>query len=178
MKPGYIITANHVVAGEDSVRVQREDGTTIFNAKVLWHDPTHDLAAVAIPVEWSNGTSPLACSYKPKAGDHVEAVGNPMGALFVHTWGRIAGTQQSVEGMFAKDAILKNWPEVYLAQIVIAPGNSGGPLFNERGEVVGINVGIMLAPGKNPLDSLDTGLAFVVPASTVCADIKAHEGVS
>lgn len=185
IKPGYVLTANHVVNGAKSVKVMRSDGQTV-DATILWQDENHDVAAVGFSPEFKTHTSVLACDYKPRIGDRIEAVGQPTGLLFVHTFGRIAALGNTVPDDEMKEF---PWPDYFLADLTINPGNSGGPVYaSENGLVVGIATGERViheqvqirVPGGGAVStpmvtSVPTNLAFVVPSRTLCAAVEAHK---
>lgn len=172
VEPGIIITARHVVADTINVTVIREDGTEV-EGKVLWIDQKYDIGVVQITVDGNSVPSQLACSYVPRIGDQVEAVGNPLGVLFIHTWGRIAGLQAAMKGMGPEFS--SPWASFFLTDLSISPGNSGGPLFDLRGRVLGLVVGILTYPSGPMGTSSPTGLSIVVPAADICNLLAQHE---
>jgi len=129
---GYIVTNNHVVAAGKSVDVHMASGETL-PAKVIGTDPATDLAVIRVS---SNGlpAAGLGNSDALRVGELVIAVGNPLGmehtvsAGVVSALGREMATQhgQIIDNIIQTDAHLN-------------PGNSGGPLANSRGEVIGVN---------------------------------------
>ncbi len=138
---GLILTNAHVARGP-AAQVELWDGRR-FNARVTSRDPRRDLAALRIPAEGLHAATPGdSASLRP--GELVMAVGNPLGFVgalstgVVHSLGAIPGMGP------------QRWIR---ADLRLAPGNSGGPLANARGEVVGINTAVV------------NGLAVAAPVS-------------
>lgn len=146
---GYVLTNSHVVGGADSVLVRFHDGTTAA-AEVVDDQPWVDLAVLRVDV-----SSPLpALAFAPSAslhvGDPVAAIGSPLGYSFSMTRGIVSGfdrtyTEQDAVGFVQHDASLN-------------PGNSGGPLLDLHGRVVGVNT-------AGAAESIfDIGISLAVPA--------------
>jgi len=120
---GHVLTCNHVVAG-DMMRVQSSLGEWT-EARVVARDPLHDLAILQGP----SGSIPLTLS-DPKAiaeGQTVFALGHPMGLDFTVSRGVVSSVNRIVRGV----AFLQT-------DVPMNPGNSGGPIVNDNGEVVGV----------------------------------------
>mgnify|MGYP000041236767 CR=1 FL=1 len=129
---GHILTNNHVVKGASSIYVVI-DGDEV-EAKVLGTDPIHDLAVIRIDPTRVAGINPLQLgdSDTVKPGQIAIAIGNPYGLDDTITVGVISGLNRNIggmTGMIQTDATLN-------------PGNSGGPLLNINGQVIGINTAI------------------------------------
>lgn len=134
---GVVITAKHCTDPEGnklkSASVIFDNGGTLvdapsFDATVIWAADKADIAAFKISVNTNVKSAELACR-DPKIGETIEVVGNPLGVDFVHTWGRVAGVvRTSPDG------------EEYLVpvDVAIASGNSGGPVYDAFGKVLGI----------------------------------------
>ncbi|WP_065091518.1 S1C family serine protease [Rhizobium leucaenae] len=155
---GYVITAGHVADGNAKAKLKTSDGREM-DADVLWVNKEYDIAllrAVGLPTVGSS----LDCR-TAKAGEEIQAAGNPMDLEFVSSFGRIAGDVRE----------LGPWRQVLITDITIVMGQSGGPVFEADGRVVGITVGVASAtlPGGiiGATPSL-TGFGMVVPSSTVC----------
>ena len=148
---GYVVTNNHVVENAKAVTVTTNDGKTL-DAKVIGTDPKTDLAVLKVT---EKGDYPFVSFAKeaPRVGDWVVAIGNPFGLGGTVTAGIV-----SAEG---RD--IGNGPYDQYLQIdaPINKGNSGGPTFNLKGEVVGVNTAIFSPSGGS------VGLGFAIPASTV-----------
>ena len=150
-KEGHIVTNNHVIENMDEIQIQLADGRTA-PAKILGTDPLTDLAVLKIEMP---NVSPLALgnSDNVQVGQLVFAIGNPYGFQesvsqgIISAKGRKATSDSSVEA-FQTDAAVNR-------------GNSGGPLVNIRGEVIGVNSSIISESGGNQ------GIAFAIPSNTV-----------
>jgi len=144
---GLIVTNHHVVPGE-TARVTLVDDR-VFDARVIASLPERDLALLKVDAE-ALPALPVGDSASLRPGEIVLAVGHPHGVPGVVTFGVFSrfGPYQGSPG--------KHFREGLLADIELRPGNSGGPLVNARGEVVGINA-MVLGPGT----------ALAVPSATV-----------
>jgi len=148
---GHILTNNHVVDGATTVQVVLDGGKTV-TAKVLGTDPIDDLAVISVDASALTGITPLqfADSSTVKAGQMAIAIGDPYGLPDTITIGIISGLNRSLggssmTGMIQTDAALN-------------PGNSGGPLLDSQGKVIGINTAIESAAGAR-------GIGFAVPSN-------------
>ena len=151
---GYIVTAAHVVGKETKVKLRSEGGKPI-EGTVLWSNAAYDVALIQTDAS-AFGSAKLSCG-EAKRGDTITAMGNPLGIEFVSSTGKIAGKPRKVGP----------WLSVFVTDMTIVMGMSGGPVFNEDGQVIGITVGVMAATvGFSP--SL-VGFGFVVPSSAVCS---------
>ncbi|NUL81260.1 MAG: trypsin-like peptidase domain-containing protein [Armatimonadetes bacterium] len=136
---GYILTNDHVVSGADSVRVIFHDGSST-TGKVL-RDPTGDLAIVKVERKGLPAAS-LGDSGTVKPGQFVFAIGSPFGISQSFTMGIVSGIgREQMIGDSGGSARL--YPNLIQTDAAINQGNSGGPLVNSRGEVVGINTAIV-----------------------------------
>ena len=148
---GYVVSNNHVVENAKTVTVTMDDGRTL-DAKVIGTDPKTDLALLKVS---EKGDYPFVSLAKdaPKVGDWVVAIGNPFGLGGTVTAGIISAEGRDIgEGPY--DSFLQ-------IDAPINKGNSGGPDFNMKGEVVGVNTAIFSPSGGS------VGLGFAIPASTV-----------
>ncbi len=149
-KDGYILTNNHVVQGAEELEVKLADERT-FKAEVVGADPKTELAVIRIKEAPDNlPTAKLGDSDGLAVGDWVLAIGNPFG--FAQT---VSAGIVSAKGRVLGMALYENLIQTDAA---VNPGNSGGPLVNLRGEVVGINTAIVSPSGGN------LGLGFAIPA--------------
>jgi serine protease Do len=148
---GYIVTNNHVVDKASEVQIVTDDGKTL-EAKVIGTDPRTDLALLKVNEGSSFPFVQLAAA-KPRIGDWVLAVGNPFGLGGTVTAGIVSAQGRDI-GSGPYDDFLQ-------IDAAVNRGNSGGPTFNQKGEVVGVNTAIFSPSGGN------VGIAFAVPASTV-----------
>ena len=133
---GYALTNSHVVEGAAAVEACLSDGTTLL-ADVVGDDPLTDLALLRLGIDAPPAHAELADSNDVRVGDVVVAVGSPFGLAqtvtlgIVSALGRTLGSPagRDIEGVLQTDALLN-------------PGNSGGPLVDTEGRVVGINTAI------------------------------------
>lgn len=157
---GLFITAAHVakMAENGKFKVTTDLGTT-FEADVLWINERYDVALIRAANPEPIKAARLACGAPELAVKApVEIVGNPLNLRNIHTWGVVA------RSIFDTG----NTPRtVFIADITIAPGNSGGPVFDEHGNLVGI-VSAMAAAPMGPMSVSLIALSYIVPASTIC----------
>ena len=155
---GHIITNNHVVEDSQKTTVTFLDGTS-YNAKVIGTDPYTDLAVIKVDVNPSLlHPLPIGDSATLRVGDQVAAIGNPFGLSGSMTSGIVSqlGRLLSTPGT-ASFSI----PNVIQTDAAVNPGNSGGPLLNMKGQVIGINTAIQSGTGEF------AGIGFAVPSNTV-----------
>jgi len=158
-KAGIILTNNHVVAGADEVWVQFADGRR-FEAQVLGSDPATDVAVVRLkkaPGDCKPAT--LGNSEQVKVGDYVLAIGNPLGLGQTVTMGIVSAKNRMLGGR------IMQYEDFIQTDAAINQGNSGGPLFNFRGEVIGINSAIL-----NPAMAMNIGFAIPINLARQIAD--------
>jgi S1-C subfamily serine protease len=166
---GNILTNNHVVDGATSVTVQFSSGKTA-DARVLGTDSIDDLAVIKVDASSVSGITPLslADSSTVKIGQMAIAIGNPFGYENTVTVGVISGLNRSIgnlTGMIQTDAALN-------------PGNSGGPLLNANGAVIGINTAIETGTTSS---TGARGIGFAVPsniAKNAIPDLEAGKTVT
>jgi serine protease Do len=160
---GYILTNYHVVEGAERITVTLADGRT-FRGSVVGSDPAIDVALVHIPNVSNLPEAPLGNSDDLRAGEWVCAIGNPLGYVHSVTVGVV-----SFIGRKLFDQSLDDYIQTDAA---INFGNSGGPLINSRGEVVGIN---------SAISSKASSIGFALPinqAVAVLPQLKATGRVS
>lgn len=154
---GNILTNFHVVRGAEQVTVTLADGTTAPGT-VSGTDPGNDIAIVNIDVDASVlKPAKLGDSSSVRVGETVAAVGNPFGLDGTFTTGVISGTGRTL----ASSATGRPIRNLLQTDTAVNPGNSGGALFNLRGEVIGINTAI-----ENPNGAGFVGIAYAVPINT------------
>jgi S1-C subfamily serine protease len=153
---GYIVTNNHVVEEAASIEVRFIDGYS-FKAEVVGTDPYSDLAVLKIE-SLPEEVKPLKLgdSSKLKVGDTVVAIGNPYGLSGTMTLGIV-----SQLGRFLRAPGGYLIVDVIQTDAAVNPGNSGGPLLNLKGEVVGVNTAIV-----SPTRAF-AGIGFAIPSNTV-----------
>ncbi len=148
---GYVVTNNHVVENAVEVQLVTDTGKTL-DAKVVGTDPRTDLALLKVKDAGNYPYVQLADA-KARIGDWVLAIGNPFGLGGTVTAGIVSAQGRDIGSGPYDDFIQIDAP--------INRGNSGGPTFNQNGEVVGVNTAIYSPSGGN------VGIAFAIPASTV-----------
>src|SRR4051812_7648198 len=154
-KSGIILTNNHVVAGADEVMVKLADNREL-KARVLGSDPPTDVAVVRL--EKAPGDLQAVTqgdSDRVRVGDYVLAIGNPLGLGQTVTMG-IVSAKNRVIGEKLGD-VDPRYEDFIQTDAAINQGNSGGPLFNFKGEVVGINSAII-----NPGVAMNVGFAIPI----------------
>lgn len=152
---GMVITAAHVVGDMPIAQVISDDGV-VQTGTVLWVNRAYDIAAVQIE-DGKNAASPLACR-APIVGEALDAEGNPVGIKFITMHGYVAGAARE---------LAPKWKSAFVADLTVISGMSGGGVYDQFGEVIGITVGAM-DPHGAPDAPAAGGLGFIVPSSVVC----------
>lgn len=160
---GHIVTSAHVVENMKAVTVTMNDGTA-YQGNVLGRDPKTDLAVIKVDAD---GLIPviIGSSDKARIGDPVLAVGNPFGLGNTVTSGIISARSRDIQ--------VGPYDDFIQTDAAINRGNSGGPLFNADGEMIGVNTAIFSPSGGS------VGIAFAVPSKMVktVADALIKDGV-
>jgi S1-C subfamily serine protease len=157
-KSGHIVTNYHVVEGADDIKVSFSNRDTV-EATVVGQDPSTDLAVLRVETTSSAlRPLPLGNSDQVKVGDQVIAIGNPFGLSRTATAGIVSALQRPITAPngFTIDHVIQT-------DAPINHGNSGGPLLNARGEVIGVNSQIETGGTTDG----NVGIGFAVPANTV-----------
>jgi serine protease Do len=151
-KEGLIVTNNHVIEGADEITISFNDGTKLTVDKVLGKDAKTDLALLKVTPKRPLAQVPFGSSGRLKVGDWVMAIGNPFGL----------GGSVSVGIISAKQRDINSGPydDFLQTDAAINKGNSGGPLFNMDGEVIGVNTAIISQSG------FSIGIGFAVPSDS------------
>ena len=155
-KDGYILTNEHVVEGADEITVKLTDKRE-YKAKVIGTDKRTDIALIKIEPTGALPAVKFGDPAKLKVGEWVIAIGSPFGFENTVTAGIVSG-----KGRIMQDANLVPFIQT---DVAINVGNSGGPLFNMRGEVVGINSRLFSPTGTY------LGIAFAIPID-VALDVQ------
>ena len=155
-KQGHIVTNNHVIAGSDVIEVTLFDGSS-HAAKVVGTDPQNDVAIIKIDVD-ATALFPveLGNSDRLLVGQKVFAIGNPFGLDRTMTVGIISSLNRTFRSKTRR--LMKN---IIQLDAALNQGNSGGPLLNSRGNLIGMNTAIASLTGEN------TGVGFAVPVDTI-----------
>ena len=147
---GIVVTNNHVIAEADEVRVTLNDDTT-YEAEILGRDPKTDLAVLRIDAPRQLPAVSWGDSNRARVGDWILAIGNPYGLENTVTVGIIS----------ARGRVINAGPydDFLQTDASINRGNSGGPMFNVDGEVIGINTAIFSPSGGS------VGIGFAIPTA-------------
>ena len=151
---GYIVTNNHVIEGADKIEV-RINNKEKYAAKLIGKDSATDLALLKVEVKQRLTPLPLGDSDRVRVGEWVMAIGDPLNFDKTVTVGVVSAKDRS--GLTA-DAATRSFENYIQTDAAINFGNSGGPLLNTNGEVVGINTAIF-RPAQN--------IGFAVPINTL-----------
>ena len=147
---GIVVTNNHVIEGADEINVILQDNTSI-RAELLGTDPRTDLAVLRIKTDKPLHAVKFGDSDNAQVGDWVVAIGNPFGLGGSVTAGIVSARGRNIgQG---------NYDDFIQTDAAINRGNSGGPLFNLQGEVVGINTAIYSPTGGS------IGIGFSIPSN-------------
>ena len=149
---GIVVTNNHVIEGADKIEVTFIDGTTL-PATVKGADPKTDLAVLEIKSDKTLPYVELGDSDHIRVGDWVIAIGNPFGLGGSVTAGIVSALNRDIHA--------GNYDDFIQTDAAINRGNSGGPLFDMDGRVIGVNSAIISPSGAS------VGIGFAVPTSTV-----------
>ena len=149
---GYVVTNNHVVEHASEIGVVMQDGTE-YEATIKGRDPKTDLALLKINTDASLPYVELGDSDSARVGEWVVAVGNPFGLGGTVTAGILSARGRDINSGPYDDYLQVDAP--------INRGNSGGPLFNNRGQVIGVNSAIYSPTGGS------VGIGFAIPSNLV-----------
>ena len=146
---GIVVTNNHVIEGAEDIVVQ-VNGEKKFKAKVIGADPLSDIAVLKIDSKEKFLPVRFGDSDKARIGDWVIAIGNPFGLGGTVTSGIISARNRSIG--------LSRYEDYIQTDASINSGNSGGPLFDMNGDVIGINTAILGRSGN-------VGIGFSIPSN-------------
>jgi len=153
---GYVVTNNHVIAGADEIEVEFINGD-IFPATIVGTDANIDIAVLKIDADNPFDYVAFGNSDVARVGDWVMAMGNPLGQGFSVSAGIISARNRELSGPY---------DDYIQTDAAINRGNSGGPLFNMDGEVIGVNTAIISPSGGS------IGLGFSMASNTVDPVVK------
>ncbi|UCC13670.1 MAG: DegQ family serine endoprotease [Gammaproteobacteria bacterium] len=162
---GHVVTNNHVIENADEISVVTDDGTT-YIAELVGTDAKTDLAVLKIEADDALPFVRFGDSDEARTGDWIIAIGNPFGLGGTATAGIISARGRDLQAGPYDDFIQIDAP--------INRGNSGGPVFNTDGEVIGVNTMIYSPNGGN------VGIGFAIPSALVTdivADLRANGSV-
>ena len=162
MPSGLVVTNNHVIDGADEITVTLQDNTSL-KAKVLGRDETGDIALLQVKPDKPLPAVQFGDSDTERVGDWVLAIGNPFGLGGTVTAGIVSAR--------GRDIRQGPYDDFIQTDAAINRGNSGGPLFNMDGEVIGMNTAIYSPSGGS------IGIGFSIPANMVEGGRRAAEGL-
>ncbi|SOD97108.1 DegQ family serine endoprotease [Caenispirillum bisanense] len=160
-KEGYIVTNNHVIEGADEVTVILQDDTAL-KAEIVGRDPKTDVALLKVEAEKDLPFVEFGDSDRSRVGDWVVAIGNPFGLGGTVTAGIISARARNINA--------GPYDNFIQTDASINRGNSGGPLFNMDGQVIGVNTAIY-----SPAGGGSVGIGFATPsnlAQSVVDDLR------
>ena len=155
---GLIATNNHVIDGADEIVINFHDGTKLKVEKVLGRDSKTDVALLKVTPKKPLTAVTFGSSEQLRVGDWVMAIGNPFGLGGTLTVGVISAKQRDIQS--------GPYDDYLQTDASINKGNSGGPLFNMDGEVIGINTAIISPTGGS------IGIGFAIPSDTALPVIE------
>ncbi|WP_375260557.1 DegQ family serine endoprotease [Palleronia sp.] len=148
---GYIVTNNHVIEGADEIQIDFYNGDTL-DAEIVGTDPQTDIALLKVASDAPLQPVPFGNSDEAAVGDWVMAMGNPLGQGFSVSAGIVSARNRALTGTY---------DDYIQTDAAINRGNSGGPLFNMDGEVVGVNTAILSPNGGS------IGIGFAMSSNVV-----------
>jgi len=159
---GYIVTNHHVIADADEVEVVLSDGTSL-EATIVGSDKDTDLALLKVEAKGSLPATTWGDSDATRIGDWVVAIGNPFGLGGTVTAGIVSARSRDINA--------GRYDNFIQTDAAINKGNSGGPMFNMQGQVIGINTAIFSPSGGS------VGIGFATPSSmakNIIAQLREH----
>jgi S1-C subfamily serine protease len=155
-KQGHVLTNNHVIDGAQTIRVTLASGDT-FDARVVGRDAPNDIAVLRItaPAELLVPIA-LGDSSRLRVGQNIYAIGNPFALERTMTTGIISSLNRSLPTQTGR-----TMKSIIQIDAALNRGNSGGPLLDSRGRLIGMNTAIASSTGEN------TGVGFAIPVDTI-----------
>lgn len=160
----YIVTNNHVIKRANEIEIIMANGTKV-KAKLIGKNATKDIAVLRISSASVTTTGTFVNSSKVQAGQQVLAIGSPLGSDYASslTSGIVSATNRQIDDSPIKLSAIQT-------DVALNPGNSGGPLINMAGEVIGIN-SMKISSTEDGSEDVE-GMSFSIPSNTVVATIK------
>jgi serine protease Do len=148
---GFIVTNNHVIEGADEIMIEFREGFEL-PAEIIGTDPNTDIAVLKVEADEPLPFVPFGDSEVTRVGDWVMAMGNPLGQGFSVSVGVVSAQGRALSGTY---------DDYIQTDAAINRGNSGGPLFNLQGEVIGVNTAILSPTGGS------IGIGFAMASDVV-----------
>ncbi|MBY4892963.1 Do family serine endopeptidase [Rhodobacteraceae bacterium N5(2021)] len=148
---GYLVTNNHVIEGADEIMIEFRNGTELV-AELVGTDPNTDIALLRVESDEPLPFVPFGVASEHRVGDWVMVMGNPLGQGFSVSVGVVSAFGRSLSGAY---------DDFIQTDAAINQGNSGGPLFNLEGEVIGVNTAILSPTGGS------IGIGFAMSSDVV-----------
>lgn len=165
-KDGYIVTNKHVVDGARSISVILDDGTTYTGVKTIGTDPLNDIAIIKIQQAVDLPAVTLGDSKTVSIGQQVIAIGNALGQYGnTVSSGIISGQNRTITASDETGTTYETLNDMLQTDAAINQGNSGGPLVNAAGEVIGINTAISA-------NTNGQGIGFAIPVTSIKGIVK------
>ena len=149
---GFIVTNNHVIDGADEIQIELFEGGPLLDAKLIGTDAKTDIALLKVEADRPLPFVRFGDSNVSRVGDWVLAIGNPLGQGFSVSAGIVSARERSLRGTY---------DDYIQTDAAINKGNSGGPLFNMDGDVIGVNTAIISPTGGS------IGLGFSMSSNVV-----------
>lgn len=148
---GFLVTNNHVIEGADEIMIEFRNGVELV-AELIGTDPNTDIALLRVETEEPLPFVPFGVASEHRVGDWVMVMGNPLGQGFSVSVGVVSAFGRSLSGTY---------DDFIQTDAAINQGNSGGPLFNLDGEVIGVNTAILSPTGGS------IGIGFAMSSDVV-----------
>jgi serine protease Do len=161
---GYIVTNYHVIADSNDITVKLNTGTSM-KAEIIGVDKETDIALLKVNSKKPLSFAKFGDSDKARVGDWIIAIGNPFGLGGTVTTGIVSANGRDI----SSEGVVDNFIQTDAA---INRGNSGGPMFNMKGEVIGINTQILSPPTSPSSTPVNIGIGFATPSSIMVPVIK------
>jgi S1-C subfamily serine protease len=168
-KDGYIITNFHIVKNSQNIVVYTKSNTQL-DAEIIFTNEIHDVALIKVNASYLS-VPDFGSSSKLKIGEEVIAIGSPLGLSSTVTKGIVSARRDLLNVNLQLDEnsyITVSIPGAIQHDAALNPGNSGGPLFNSKGEIIGINnMGFSLSGS-------DSGLNVAIPIDLIFSELSSH----
>ena len=166
---GHIVTNAHVVRDAARVRVELFDGR-VSDAEVVGIDAPTDIAVIKVDPGTQFFPLRRAVGTPVHVGDHVFALGSPFGFKFTMSQGIVSGLGRSEAASFV--GMMGGYTNFIQTDAAMNPGNSGGPLINVRGEVIGMSTAIANSRFEGAENGQNAGIGFAIPLETIDSVVK------